>query len=66
MYSTKVIIESNISLSQMKWETSNNCFEALKYQHIFLKEWKDGPMVQTGNAGWLEGLNPNQYKQSKR
>ena len=41
-------------------ETSNDLFNALKSQHIYLSEHKDGPPVYAGNVGWLEGININQ------
>ena len=60
IYSTRVRIESDLTLYQMKWETSNDFFNALKSQHIYLSEHKDGPPVYTVNLGWLEGVNINQ------
>lgn len=57
-YSTKVRLETDISLSQMKWKTSAKFLEALKVQNIFLKEYNDGPVMRTGNLGWLSGINP--------
>ena len=60
IYSTRVRLESDLTLYQMKWETSNDLFNALKSQHIYLSEHKDGPPVYTGNVGWLEGININQ------
>ena len=60
IYSTRVRLESDLTLYQMKWETSNELFNALKSQHMYLTEDKDGPPVYTGNVGWLEGININQ------
>ena len=57
-YVTKVRLETDISLSQMKWHTSTKFLEALKVQNIFLKEYQDGKVMQTGNVGWLAGINP--------
>ena len=57
-YVTKVRLETDIGLSQMKWHTSPKFLEALKAQHIFLKEYQDGKVMRTGNVGWLAGLNP--------
>ena len=66
IYSTCVRIESDLPLYQMKWETSNDLFNALKSQHIYLSEHKDGPPVYTGNVGWLEGVNINQITSIRR
>ena len=57
-YITKVRLETDISLNQMKWNTSARFLEALKSQHIFLKEYQDGTIMKTGNVGWLAGINP--------
>lgn len=40
---TKVPLESDLTLYQMKYETNAKLIEALKSQHIFLSEHKDGP-----------------------
>jgi hypothetical protein len=58
-YITKVRLESDINLNQMKWQTSTKFLEVLKTQNIFLKEYQDGKIMRTGNLGWLSGLNPN-------
>ena len=60
MYSTKVRLQTDLTLSQMKWQTNPQFFDALKHQHIYLKEHRDGPPVRTANIGWFTGLNPNQ------
>ena len=57
-YVTKVRLETDIGLNQMKWNTSARFLEALKSQHIFLKEYQDGTIMRTGNVGWLAGINP--------
>lgn len=57
-YVTKVRLETDVSLSQMKWRTSAKFLEALKRQHIYLKEYQDGAIMRTGNIGWIAGLNP--------
>ena len=57
-YTTKVRLETDIGLSQMKWHTSTRFIEALKTQNIFLKEYQDGLIMSTGNVGWLAGINP--------
>jgi hypothetical protein len=57
-YVTKVRLETDIGLNQMKWHTSTRFLEALKAQNIFLQEYKDGDVFRTGNVGWLAGLNP--------
>ena len=57
-YVTKVRLETDISLNQMKWHTSTKFLEALKTQHIFLQEYQDGKIMRTGNVGWLAGINP--------
>jgi hypothetical protein len=57
-YITKVRLETNIGLSQMKWQTSTKFLEALKAQNIFLNEYQDGKTMTTGNVGWLVGMNP--------
>ena len=57
-YTTKVRLETDIGLSQMKWHTSTRFIEALKTQNIFLKEYQDGSIMRTGNEGWLAGINP--------
>ena len=57
-YVTKVRLETDIGLNQMKWHTSTKFLEALKAQHIFLKEYQDGKIMRTGNVGWLAGINP--------
>ena len=43
----------------MKWHMSTKFLEALKVQHIFLKEYQDGRIMRTGNVGWLAGINPS-------
>ena len=58
-YTTKVRLETDIGLTQMKWHTSTRFIEALKTQNIFLKEYQDGVIMRTGNIGWLAGINPN-------
>ena len=57
-YVTKVRLETDIGLTQMKWHTSTKFLEALKAQHIFLREYQDGSIMRTGNVGWLAGINP--------
>ena len=57
-YTTKVRLETDIGLTQMKWHTSTRFLEALKTQNIFLKEYQDGVIMRTGNVGWLAGINP--------
>ena len=57
-YITKVRLETDIGLNQMKWHTSTKFLEALKVQNIFLREYQDGTVMRTGNVGWLAGLNP--------
>ena len=57
-YTTKVRLETDIGLTQMKWHTSTRFIEALKSQNIFLKEYQDGVIMRTGNIGWLAGINP--------
>ena len=57
-YVTKVRLETDIGLNQMKWHTSEKFLDALKSQHIFLKEYQDGTIMRTGNVGWLAGINP--------
>ena len=57
-YITKVRLETDIGLTQMKWHTSTRFIEALKTQNIFLKEYQDGVIMRTGNIGWLAGINP--------
>ena len=57
-YVTKVRLETYIGLTQMKWHTSTKFLEALKAQHIFLREYQDGSIMRTGNVGWLAGINP--------
>jgi hypothetical protein len=57
-YSTKVRLETDIGLSQMKWNTSTKFIDALQAQNIYLKEFQDGKIMRTGNVGWLAGLNP--------
>jgi hypothetical protein len=57
-YVTKVRLETDIGLNYMKWRTSTKFLEAIKAQHIFLKEFQDGKTIQTGNVGWLAGINP--------
>ena len=57
-YITKVRLETDIGLNQMKWHTSTKFLEALKAQNIFLREYQDGTVMRTGNVGWLAGLNP--------
>ena len=57
-YVTKVRLETDIGLTQMKWYTSTKFLEALKAQYIFLKEYQDGTVMRTGNVGWLAGINP--------
>ena len=57
-YVTKVRLETDISLNQMKWHTSMKFLEALKAQHIFLQEYNDGKIMRTGNVGWIAGMNP--------
>ena len=57
-YTTKVRLETDIGLTQMKWHTSTKFIEALKTQNIFLKEYQDGAIMRTGNVGWLAGINP--------
>ena len=37
-YVTKVRLETDLSLNQMKWHTSTKFLEALKSQHIFLQK----------------------------
>ena len=58
-YVTKVRLETDIGLNQMKWHTSAKFLDALKSQHIFLKEYQDGIIMRTGNVGWLAGINPS-------
>ena len=58
-YVTKVRLETDIGLTQMKWQTSTKFLEALKAQHIFLQEYQDGKIMRTGNVGWLVGKNPS-------
>ena len=57
-YVTKVRLETDISLTQMKWHTSTQFLEALKVQNIFLQEYQDGRIMRTSNVGWLAGINP--------
>ena len=57
-YVTKVRLETDIGLTQMKWRTSTKFLEALKSQHIYLREYQDGTIMRTGNVGWLAGMNP--------
>ena len=64
-YVTKVRLETDISLNQMKWHTSTKFLEALKTQHIFLQEYKDGKAIRTGNVGWIAGMNPTNTSVSK-
>ena len=64
-YTTKVRLETDIGLSQMKWHTSTRFIEALKTQNIFLKEYQDGLIMRTGNVGWLAGINPTNTSLSK-
>jgi hypothetical protein len=64
-YVTKVRLETNIGLSQMKWKTSTKFLDALRAQHIFLKEYEDGRVMRTGNVGWLVGQNPTSTSISK-
>jgi hypothetical protein len=58
-YVTKVKLETDIGLTQMKWKTSTKFLEALKAQHVFLQEYQDGEIMRTGNVGWLVGKNPS-------
>ena len=58
-YVTKVRLETDISLNQMKWHTSTKFLEALRTQHIFLQEYQDGKAIRTGNVGWIAGMNPS-------
>ena len=60
IYSTRVRLESDLTLYQMKWETSKDLFNAMQSQHIYLSEHEDGLPVYTRNVGWLEGININQ------
>ena len=60
VYSTKIRIESDIKIHEMKFATSPEFLDALKSQQIYLREYKDGATVNTRNSGWLFGLNPNQ------
>ena len=64
-YVTKVRIETDIGLTQMKWKTSTKFLEALKAQNIFLREYQDGEIMRTGNVGWLVGQNPSNTSISK-
>ena len=64
-YTTKVRLETDIGLTQMKWHTSTKFIEALKTQNIFLKEYQDGVIMRTGNVGWLAGINPTNTSLSK-
>jgi hypothetical protein len=64
-YSTKVRLETDISLTQMKWRTSTKFIEALKTQNIYLKEYHDGVIMKTGNVGWLSGINPASTSMAK-
>lgn len=63
VYSTKIRLESDITIQEMKFKTSPEFLAALKSQHIYLREYKDGPTIRTRNSGWLFGLNPNQVSQ---
>ena len=60
MYSTKVRLQTDLTLLQMKWQINPKFFDALKHQHIFLKEHRDGPPIRTANIRSFTGLNPNQ------
>ena len=64
-YVTKVRLETDISLTQMKWHTSTKFLEALKAQNIFLQEYQDGRIMRTSNVGWLVGINPSNTSISK-
>jgi hypothetical protein len=64
-YVTKVRLETDIGLTQMKWKTSTKFLEALKSQHVFLQEYQDGEIMTTGNVGWLVGKNPSNTSISK-
>ena len=64
-YVTKVRLETDISLNQMKWHTSTKFLEALKTQHIFLQEYRDGKIMRTGNVGWIAGMNPTNTSLAK-
>jgi hypothetical protein len=64
-YVTKVRLETDISLAQMKWKTSMRFLDALRTQNIFLKEFQDGKIMKTGNVGWLVGINPTSTSESK-
>ena len=60
VYSTKIRIESDITIHEMKFATSPEVLDALKSQQIYLREYKDEATVNIRNSGWFFGLDLNQ------
>ena len=52
VYSTKIRLKSDITIQKMKFFTTPEFLAAaLKSQHIYLREYKDGPTIRTWNSG---------------